>query len=96
MDQPSETSQDAVEIRQEEAITINEALLLAANVPFTIGKSTLQRRAKIWHAQGGASAVKCIPVTTRTGSVYKLDRQDFEAWTLEQKQNDRPHDRCSR
>jgi len=84
-----QASQDLVEIRQEDVITINDALLLAAQIPFSIGKSTLQRWAKVWHARGAASAVKCLLVTTRTGSVYKLHRQDFEAWVLEQKENDR-------
>jgi hypothetical protein len=87
-----EVSQDPVEIRHEDAITINDALLLAAQISFTIGRSTLQRWAKVWHELGTASQVKCILVTTRAGSIYKLDRQDFEAWVLEQKENDRSHE----
>ena len=84
-----EVSQDSVEIRHEDAITINDALVLAAQISFTIGRSTLQRWAKVWHELAGASQVKCVLVTTRAGSIYKLDRQDFEAWVLEQKENDR-------
>ena len=92
MEQPNEApeaqpevSQDLVEIRHEDAITINDALVLAAQISFTIGRSTLQRWAKVWHELGTASQVKCVLVTTRAGSIYKLDRQDFEAWVLEQK-----------
>jgi hypothetical protein len=99
MEQPNEApeaqpevSQDLVEIRHEDAITINDALVLAAQISFTIGRSTLQRWAKVWHELGTASQVKCILVTTRAGSIYKLDRQDFEAWVLEQKENDRSHE----
>jgi hypothetical protein len=99
MEQPNEApeaqlevSQDLVEIRHEDAITINDALLLAAQISFTIGRSTLQRWAKVWHELGSASQVKCVLVTTRAGSIYKLDRQDFEAWVLEQKENDRSHE----
>ena len=99
MEQPNEApeaqpevSQDLVEIRHEDAITINDALMLAAQISFTIGRSTLQRWAKVWHELGSASQVKCILVTTRAGSIYKLDRQDFEAWVLEQKENDRSHE----
>ena len=99
MEQPNEApeaqpevSQDLVEIRHEDAITINDALLLAAQISFTIGRSTLQRWAKVWHELGSTSQVKCVLVTTRAGSIYKLDRQDFEAWVLEQKENDRSHE----
>src|SRR6516225_1596832 len=99
MEQPNEApeaqpevSQDPVEIRHEDARTINDALLLAAQISFTIGRSTLQRWAKVWHELGSASQVKCLLVTTRAGSIYKLDRQDFEAWVLEQKENDRSHE----
>jgi hypothetical protein len=99
MEQPNEApeaqpevSQDLVEIRHEDAITINDALVLAAQISFTIGRSTLQRWAKVWHELGTASQVKCVLVTTRAGSIYKLARQDFEAWVLEQKENDRSHE----
>jgi hypothetical protein len=99
MEQPNEAheaqlevSQDLVEIRHEDAIAINDALLLAAQISFTIGRSTLQRWAKVWHELGSTSQVKCVLVTTRFGSIYKLDRRDFEAWVLEQKENDRSHE----
>ena len=85
-------SQDLGEIRHEDAITVNDALMLAAQISFTIGRSTLQRWAKVWHELGSASQVKCVLVTTRAGSIYKIDRQDFEAWVLEQKENDRSHE----
>ena len=85
----AEAPQDLVEIRHEDAITVNDALTVASQVSFVIGRSTLQRWAKAWHTLGNASPVKCILVTTRMGSVYKIDKKDFEAWALEQKENDR-------
>jgi DNA repair exonuclease SbcCD ATPase subunit len=89
---PHEVSQDPIEIRQDNAITIAEALLVASQAHFSIGKSTIQRWAKVWEMKGIASPVKCILVTTRAGNFYKLDRQDFETWVLEQKENDRSHE----
>jgi hypothetical protein len=87
---PDETSRDAVEIRQDAAITIQEALIIAADQSFPIGKSTLQRWAKVWADSGAASVVKSILVTNRAGSFYRLDREDFKAWLFDQKQNMRP------
>ncbi len=75
-------SQGEVEISQDAAITINEALIVAASVPFPIGKSTLQRWAKHWAEQGTASPVKCVLVTNRFGVSYRIDRDDFEAWAF--------------
>lgn len=85
-----ETPQAPVEIRQDAAITVQEALLLAAAESFPIGKSTLQRWAKAWADRGAASPVKSVLVTTRTGAAYRLDRDDLTAWLIEQKQNMRP------
>jgi hypothetical protein len=85
-----ETSRDAVEIRQDAAITIQEALIIAGEQSFPIGKSTLQRWTKAWAEQGAASSVKSVLVTTRKGNIYHLDRDDFKAWIFEQKQNLRP------
>ena len=81
---------DEVEIRQGEAITINEALALASQEDFPIGKSTLQRWAKTWNGLGTTAPVKCVLITNRQGSVYKLDRSDFLSWMFEEKENVRP------
>ena len=89
---PDETSQGEVEIRQDAAITIQEALTLARDQSFSIGKSTVQRWAKLWEERASVSPVKCVFVTTRTGSFYKLDRDDFQAWLFDQKQNMRPRE----
>lgn len=85
-----ETPQGEVEISQDAAIAIGEALIVAASIPFPIGKSTLQRWAKHWAERGAASPVKCVLVTSRLGSSYRIDRDDFEAWAFEQAQNERP------
>jgi len=82
-----ETRQDPIEIRQDASITIQEALIIAAEEQFPIGKSTLQRWAKSWGDKGAASSVKAVLVTTRAGASYRLDRDDFNAWIFEQKQN---------
>ena len=87
---PQETPRDPVEIRQDAAITIQEALAIAAEEEFAVGKSTLQRWAKSWGEQGAASQVKSILVSTRFGTTYRLDREDFKSWVFEQKQNARP------
>jgi len=84
---PQKTPQDPIEIRQDASITIQEALLIAAEEDFSIGKSTAQRWAKAWADKGAASPVKCVLVTTRFGTTYRLDREDFRSWILEQKQN---------
>jgi hypothetical protein len=82
-----ETARDAVEIRQDAAITIQEALIIATEQSFPIGKSTLQRWAKVWADRGATSSVKSVLVTNRAGSFYRLDRDDFKAWLFDQKQN---------
>jgi len=87
-----ETSQDLVEIRQEDAITVVEALTITESIPFSIGKSTLQRWAKVWSDQAKASPVKSVLVTNRDGSSYRLSRSDFEAWVIEQSQNKKPRE----
>lgn len=83
-----ETPRDPIEIRDEDAITISAALTIAHELSFTLGKSTLQRWAKFWYDQQGG-AVRCVLVTTTVGNVYKLSREDFEAWVFDQKQNDK-------
>ena len=88
---PQEVSRDLVEIRDEDAITIDAALTMAAEAPFGLGKSTLQRWAKFWRETPGGP-VRSVLVTTRAGSFYKLSRDDFQAWLFEQKQNDRSHE----
>ena len=85
-----ETQRESVEIPQDNAITIQDAVLLAANENFSIGKSTIQRWAKSWYDRGTTSPVKCILVSTRTGTFYRLDRDDFTSWLIEQKNNVRP------
>jgi len=90
VNRPDETSRDTVEIRQDAAITIQEALIIAAEQSFSIGKSTLQRWAKVWAERGATSSVKSVLVTNRAGSFYRLDRDDFKAWLFDQQQNMRP------
>ena len=87
---PAETPRDPVEIRQDAAISIQEALNIADEQLFPIGKSTLQRWAKVWAELRAESPVKSVLVTTRKGNVYHLDREDFKAWIFVQKQNVRP------
>ena len=36
--------------------------------------------------------MRCVLVTTRGGKIYKLSRDNFEAWVFEQKQNDKSHE----
>jgi hypothetical protein len=83
---PPEASRDPIEIRDDDAITINDALAFAADLSFMLGKSTLQRWAKFWEERPGGP-VRSIIVTTTAGKFYKLSRQDFEAWVFDQKQN---------
>ena len=85
---PHEASRDLVEIKDDDAITIDEALTIATDLSFALGKSTLQRWGKHWREQPGG-AVRCVLVTTAGGKIYKLSRQDFEAWVFDQKQNDK-------
>ena len=87
---PQEVLHTPVEIRLDAAITIPEAFAIAAVEAFPVGKSTLQRWAKTWGALGATSPVKSVLVTTRTGAAYRVDRDDFTAWIIEQKQNMRP------
>src|SRR3990172_13356226 len=89
-DRSDETSRDEIEIRQDAAITIQEALIIAAEQSFSTGKSTLPRWAKVWAERRAASSVKSVLVTNRAGSFYRLDRDDFKAWLFDQKQNMRP------
>jgi hypothetical protein len=86
-----EAPQDPIEIRQEDAITVQEALALATDQGFPIGKSTLQRWAKAWDERN-ESSVRCVLVTTRNGKTYHLHRDDFMAWVFDQKQNMRPNE----
>src|ERR1700674_2665988 len=84
---PDEAPRDSIDLRQDAAISIQEALIAAAEQSFPIGKSTLQRWAKVWADRGAASSVKSVLVTNRAGSSYRLDRDDFKAWLFDQKQN---------
>ena len=84
-----EVPRDPVVLRQDAAITVQDALALAINENFPIGKSTIQRWAKTWSDQASVSPVKCVLVTTRTGASYQIDRDDFLSWLIEQKQNTR-------
>ncbi|HKZ97516.1 MAG TPA: hypothetical protein VJ045_11110 [Hyphomicrobiaceae bacterium] len=86
-DRSDETPRDTIEIRQDAAITIQEALIIAAEQSLPIGKSTVQRWAKVWAERGVASSVKSLLVTNRAGNFYRLDRDDFTAWLFDQKQN---------
>jgi hypothetical protein len=86
-----EAARDSIDIRQEDAITIQEALALATELGFPIGKSTLQRWAKAWDERNETS-VRCVLVTTRNGKTYHLHRDDFKAWIFDQKQNMRPNE----
>jgi hypothetical protein len=87
---PLEAPQDIVEIRAENEITLGEALAVARDASLPLGHSTLQRWAKVWRLQGSASPVKSVLVTTRFGKEYKLDRDEFAAWALKEKDNQRP------
>jgi hypothetical protein len=86
-----EAPRGPIEIRQEDAITIQEALAIATDQDFPIGKSTLQRWAKAWDERRDSS-VRCVLVTTRKGKTYHLHRDDFKAWIFDQKQNMRPNE----
>jgi len=85
-----EAPRDPVEIRDDDAITIHQALTIATERAFLLGKSTLQRWAKYWHDHPTAKgAVRSILVDTREGAFYKLSREDFEVWVFDQQQNAR-------
>jgi hypothetical protein len=86
-----EALRDPIEIPDEDAITIHEALVVATSNSFVLGKSTLQRWAKFWYDHPGG-AVRCLLVTTRAGNFYKLSREDFKVWVFDQKQNEKPHE----
>ena len=95
-----ETSQSPVEvtISQANAILLSEALVIAREHNVPLGKSTLQRWAKAWAETPGAP-VKALLQVMRDGRHYEIDRDDFEAWLLDQAQNQevsrgpaRPHE----
>jgi len=88
---PPETPQEIVEIKDENAITLTAALQIAHDASLPMGLSTLQRWAKIWREQGSHSPVKSILPITRSGKEYKIDRDDFTAWVLREKENATPH-----
>ncbi len=83
-----EVLRDAPEVRIAEAnaITVAEALSLAQQTGVPIGKSTLQRWAKLW-AETPYSTVKAVLQVTRTGRHYEIYRDDYESWLLEQAEN---------
>ena len=87
---PPEASRDPIEIRDEDAITIDEALLIATGNNYPLGKSTLQRWSKFWCDRQGP--VKSVLVTHAGGRFYKISREDFQAWLFDQSQNARPHE----
>src|SRR5262245_26775093 len=87
---PQEAS--LVEIRAENEITLREAVTVSEELSFPLGLSTLQRWAIIWRQLGSVSPVKALLVTTRTGKEYKLDREDFTAWALKEKENKPPRE----
>ena len=88
---PQETPQDLIEIPDGDAITVDEAITIAGEMTFSLGKSTLQRWAKHWREKPGG-AVRCVLVTTTSGKIYKLSRDDFRAWIFDQQQNQKPHE----
>ena len=76
-------------IPAENSITLKAALEIARAQNFKLELSTLQRRAKHWKALGTVSPVKSILVVLeRTGSSYRLDREDFIAWIFNEKENE--------
>ncbi len=85
---PTEASQGPgdVVIAEANAIRLAEALAIARETGVALGKSTLQRWAKVW-AETAGSPVKVVLQVTRNGRHYEIDRDDFEAWLLEQVQN---------
>ena len=85
---PLETSQDIVQVTIPEAnaIKLSEALLIAQGNNIPIGKSTLQRWAKVW-AETADTPVKAVLQVTRDGRHYEVDRDDFEAWLLQEAEN---------
>jgi hypothetical protein len=85
---PPEAPRDPIEIRDEDAITIDEALLIANENAYPLGKSTLQRWSKFWEERRGP--VRSILVTHAAGKFYKLSRDDFQSWVFDRKQNARP------
>ena len=87
---PDEASQGATEVTipQANAILLAEALLIARNSNVPLGKSTLQRWAKVW-AETPGSDVKAVLQVTRAGRHYEIDRDDFEAWLLQEAENRR-------
>jgi hypothetical protein len=90
LDASLEAPQDPIEIKEENAITLAAALQIAQDASLSLGLSTLQRWAKIWREKGSKSPVKSILPITRSGKEYKIDRDDFTAWVLREKENARP------
>ena len=85
---PDETSQGHHEITipQAHAILLADALMIARDNGVPLGKSTLQRWAKVW-AETLDAPVKAVLQVTRDGRHYEIDRDDFEAWLLQQAEN---------
>lgn len=83
---------EPVVIAEENSITLDAALQLAAAERYPIAKSTLQRRAKQWREQGTAAAVKSVLIVLPSiGATYRIDREDFIAYIFDQKNNLRTH-----
>lgn len=74
-----------VTIPDENVISINEALALAAAEGYPMGKTTLQRKAKAWREAGHAAPVKSLLVMTPAGAIQRLDREDFLSWVFDMK-----------
>ena len=90
LDPSLEVPQDLIEIKEENAITLGAGLQIAHDASLPLGLSTLQRWAKIWREKGSQSPVKSILAITRSGKEYKIDRDDFTAWVLREKENAQP------
>lgn len=79
---------EPVVIAEENSITLDAALELAAAEHYPIAKSTLQRRAKHWREQGTAAPVKAVLIVLPSiGATYRIDREDFAAYIFDQKNN---------
>lgn len=87
--EPRHTSPHPIEIAEADAIAIPEALAIAEQQGFALGKSTLQRWAKYWYEHQTEAPVRCVLVTTNAGMHYKISRDDFDAWVFDQKQNNK-------
>jgi hypothetical protein len=89
---PPETPQEVVEINEQNAITIDQALDIAKQEQVSLGKSTLQRWALKWKALHNESPVKAVIRISQTDRTYLLDREGFKVWLLERKQDLRPYE----